>query len=78
MTEPIPTNIDLISKEGKDILEMVLENIDAIYKQIKKNENGPGTDYLFSGLGSNNNLEKSVKKLEMLRAMEITPRSSNV
>jgi len=78
LTEPIPTNVELISKEGKEILEMVLENIDAIYKQIKKNENGPGTDYLFSGLGSNNNLEKSVKKLEMLRAMEITPRSSDV
>jgi len=76
LTEVIPTSVELTSKETKEILEVVLDNIHAIYKQIKKNENGPGTDYLFSGLGSENNLEKSVKKLEMLRAMEITPRNS--
>ena len=77
LTEAIPTGIELVSKETKEILEMVLENIHAIYKQIKKNENGPGTDYLFSGLGSDNNLEKSVKKLEMLRSMDITPHISD-
>ena len=71
LTEVIPTNIELITKENKGIIEIVLENIDSIYKQIKKNEHSPGTDYLFSGINNTNNLEKSVKKLELLRAMDL-------
>ena len=54
---------------------MVFENIDLIYKQIKKNEHSPGTDYLFMGTDTKNNLERSVKQLELLRAMDFTPRN---
>lgn len=78
LTEFIPTNVELTTKENKEMIGVVLEKIDLIYKQIKKNEHGPGTDYLFSGLGSKNNLEKSVKQLEILRSMDYTPRNTDM
>lgn len=78
LTEIIPTNIELISKENKEMIEIVVENVDLLYKQIKKNEHGPGTDYLFMGSDSKNNLERSVKQLEMLRAMDFTPRNTDI
>jgi hypothetical protein len=34
----------------KIILANVVENIDKVYKQIKKNEQRGTTDYLFSGI----------------------------
>jgi len=75
LTEVIPINIELITKDDKDMIGMVFENIDLIYKQIKKNEHSPGTDYLFMGTDAKNNLERSVKQLELLRSMDITPRT---
>jgi hypothetical protein len=78
LTEFIPINVELTTKENKEMIGVVLEKIDSIYKHIKKNEHSPGTDYLFSGLGTNNNLEKSVKQLEILRSMDYTPRSTDL
>jgi len=77
LTEPIPTSVPLITNENKQVLEVVLEKIDFIYKQIKKNEQSPGTDYLFAGMDKHNNLAKSVKQLEILRAMDITPHTTH-
>jgi hypothetical protein len=71
ITEPVPTNIDLVSDKGT--IQSVVDNIDQVYKQIKKNEMSPNTDYLFSNLDKQNNFEKSMKKLEMLDSMSIIP-----
>ena len=67
ITEPVPTNIELIS--DKETVSAVLDNIDQIYKQIKKNEVSPNTDYLFSNLEKENTFEKSMKKLEMMDSL---------
>jgi hypothetical protein len=71
ITEPVPTNIDLVSDKGT--IQSVVDNIDQVYKQIKKNEMSPNTDYLFSNLDKQNNFEKSMKKLEMLDSMSMIP-----
>jgi hypothetical protein len=73
LTEHVPNNIELIS--DKEVLKNVTEKINDIYKQIKKNEESPNTDYLFSGLNSNNNFEKSIQKLDMLNSMTFVPRN---
>jgi hypothetical protein len=67
LTELVPTHIPLI--EDKKVVENVLSQINEIYKEVKKKEESPQTDYLFESVDmerDNSNIEKSMKKLEML------------
>lgn len=76
LTENIPSNIELIT--DKKMIEIVTENIHQIYKQIKKNEKSPNTDYLFNNLESQNNFAQSVKKMELLQNMDFIPTSDTL
>jgi hypothetical protein len=67
LTEPVPTNIEITGK--KEIVQSVVENIDEIYKQIKKNEESPNMEYLYANMERESNLEKSIKKLELMNTM---------
>jgi hypothetical protein len=67
LTEPVPTNIELINK--KDVIDNVVGQINQIYKQIKKNEESPNTDYLFANLEKQNTFERSLKQMEMVNSM---------
>ena len=67
LTESVPTNIEMIS--DKTILNTVVEQIDNIYIQIKKNEESPNTDYLFNNLETKSNFEKSIQKMEMMNQL---------
>ena len=73
LTEVVPTNIELVS--NKDTVKNVVEKIDEIYKQIKKNEESPNTEYLFNNIKNDNNLENSIQKMNMLDSMNFVPRS---
>jgi len=75
LTEPVPTNIELITK--KELIMNTVEKIGEIYKQIKKNEHSPGTDYLFNNLEKATNFEKSIRKLEMMESMDFVPKMNN-
>ena len=68
VTEPIMNNVEIIN--NKPLLETVVNKIHTIYKQIKKNEVSPNMDYLYSGLESQTNLEKTIQKMEMLGNMD--------
>ena len=72
LTEHVPIHIELIS--DKNLIEVVIEQIHQVYKQVKKNEHSPNTEYLFNNLESQNNFEQSVKKLEMLQNMDFIPK----
>jgi len=69
LTEPVQTNIDIIA--NKTVLESVVLQINNVYKQIKKNEHSPNTEYLFANVERENNFERTVQKLELMRSMDI-------
>lgn len=77
LTENITTNIEIISSENKRLLASVVEQIHVVYKQIKKNEVSPNTEYLFSNVENENNLERSRKKLEIMDSMGTVPRKGD-
>jgi hypothetical protein len=56
---------EIIREKQKEVVSNVLKNIDMVYKQIKKNEESPGTEYLFKDAKASN-LEKTIAKLETM------------
>jgi len=73
LTEPVATDIELLSKT--DLVKNIVEKIGEVYKQIKKNEHSPGTDYLFNNLEKATNFEKSIRKLEIMESMDFVPKN---
>ena len=67
LTEPLDNKIKLITNE--QTIHSVLSKINVIYKQIKKNEIKPDTDYLFNNSITNTNLEKTIKRLDTMSAL---------
>lgn len=69
MTEHVVRDIEIIS--NKDIVHSVVENINTIYKEIKKNEETPPTDYLYHGLENEKkkSIAESMRKMEIMRNM---------
>lgn len=69
ITEPYNKTVPIIT--DKKIIESSLHNIGLIYKQIKKHEHSPKTDYLFSGLSDDSTYQKSLAKMELMNSMDI-------
>ena len=68
LCEPVPINIELMA--NKEVVQNVVEKINSVYKQIKKNEHSPNTDYLFANIDKQNTFEQSMKKMELLNSMD--------
>jgi hypothetical protein len=67
LTEKFDSNIDII--ENKTTVDNITKKINLIYKEIKKNEQAPIVDYLFMGLETKSNIDKSLEKLDLLNNM---------
>jgi hypothetical protein len=59
------SNEEIIRPSQQEMVSNILKKIDSVYKQIKKNEESPGTEYLFKDVKSFN-LEKTIEKLEKM------------
>ena len=73
LTETFNPEEEMIKDKNK--IASITSQINNIYKQIKKNEHSPGTDYLYKNMKSTN-LEKTISKLEAMKNFEtvFTPR----
>ena len=65
-TEQFPLDDKII--KDKEKIQVVVDNINIIYKQIKKNEHSPKTEYLYNNLNSSN-LQQSIAKLEQMNSI---------
>ena len=63
LTETVDFNIEIFS--NKTELEMIVKKINIIYKDIKKNEASPQTDYLFNGT-QHSSLDKTIERLDKM------------
>jgi len=67
LCENINQNEEIIRKTQQETVSNIIKKVDMVYKQIKKNEMSPGTEYLFKDLKSSN-LEKTIEKLETMNS----------
>lgn len=75
LTETISMNVDILP--NRQMLQTVVDKIDEVYKQIKKTEETPKTEYLFQGLEKQRNLEKSLMQMEIMNKMDNAGSSNN-
>ena len=78
VTENIPTKIEILDAKEKPIVNNVVQKINMIYKNIKKNEEKSNSGYLLENLPTEKrtNAEKTIEKLGKMDAMvgAMTPR----
>jgi len=65
-TESFSLEEEIVKDKNK--ISVITKSIGKIYKQIKKNEHSPGTDYLYQNMKSGN-LESTIAKLETMNSL---------
>tara|TARA_B110000444_G_scaffold258858_2_gene300940 strand:+ start:12293 stop:13351 length:1059 start_codon:yes stop_codon:yes gene_type:complete len=63
LTDNIDFNINISNQN--DEIHAIIDKINNIYREIKKNEESPGTDYLFKNI-KKSNMEKTIEKIEII------------
>jgi hypothetical protein len=66
LIEELNYSINII--ENQEAVQVIVSKINSIYKDIKKNEETPNTDYLFNNLNKSN-LEKSIEKMDLFNEL---------
>ena len=76
ITEKFNDKIQIFNKSDEKLIENVKGQIEKIYKNIKKNENAPKTDYLFNTKDdSKTNLKKTIEKIDTMNNITFIPRT---
>jgi hypothetical protein len=66
LTEPLDLTIDIIA--NKKELDVIINKIGIVYKDVKKNEESLNVDYLYAGM-ERSNLDKTIERLEKMNAV---------
>ena len=66
LTDPVDFSIEIIT--NKKELDAIIKKIGVVYKDVKKNEETPKTDYLFNGI-ERSNLDKTIERLEKMNSI---------
>ena len=66
LTDPVDLAIDIIA--NKKELDMIIQKIGIVYKDVKKNEESLNVDYLFAGV-ERSNLDKTIERLEKMNSI---------
>ena len=69
LTQPVDNKVKIY--DNKEYITNIVDKINIIYKQIKKNELKPNTDYLFNNNIANTNLEKTISKLDKMSSLNM-------
>ena len=66
LIEPVDLLVEMISDKTK--IDTIVKKIGIVYKDIKKNEVSPETDYLFAGT-KKSNLDNTIERLEKMNSI---------
>ena len=73
LTEPWDGSTEMINNGSQ--INQIVKKINTVYKDVKKNEESPNTEYLFAGT-ARSNLDKTIERLEKMSALTgAVPRS---
>ena len=64
--EPVDYTTEII--KNKDLVEKTVKKIDYVYRDVKKNEIAPATNYLFTGV-EKSNLDNTLKRLKVMDSL---------
>ena len=69
LCEGVNWSIDIVQNETQ--VKTVVSKMDTVYKEVKKNEVTPATEYLFHGMEgqTRSNLDKTIERLEKMNEM---------
>ena len=67
LSEQVNYNIKIITND--EHVNSIINKIELIYRDLKKNEIAPETDYLFTGIVKKSNLEKSIARIEQMNTL---------
>ena len=71
LTQPYASQQDIILADYRDKISNVVQKIDAVYREIKKNEVSPKTDYLFQNT-TKSDLDRTIAKLDILNTLQFS------
>ena len=69
LTEIVDYNMEMIP--NKNQIDNIKSKIDFVYKEVKKNEVSPQTDYLLTNVKQMSNLDKTIERLEKFKQLSI-------
>ena len=58
--------IDIV--QNKQTIDTIIKKIDHVYRDVKKNEMAPATNYLFNGV-TKSNIDKTIERLEKMNSI---------